>query len=70
MAWDQVRVTRGAADDLARAEALHTFAARFALVQRRVVIGDEMGLGKTIEALAVIAHLWSTGADRFLVVCP
>lgn len=46
------------------------FAARFALVQRRVVIGDEMGLGKTIEALAVMAHLWSTGADRFLVVCP
>lgn len=46
------------------------FAARFALVQRRVVIGDEMGLGKTIEALAVLAHLWSTGAQRFLVVCP
>ena len=46
------------------------FAARFGLVQRRVVIGDEMGLGKTIEALAVMAHLWSTGADRFLVVCP
>lgn len=46
------------------------FAARFALVQRRVVIGDEMGLGKTIEALAVLAHLWATGAQRFLVVCP
>lgn len=46
------------------------FAARFALSQRRVVIGDEMGLGKTVEALAVLAHLWATGAQHFLVVCP
>jgi len=47
-----------------------SFGARFALVQRRVILGDEMGLGKTIEALAVLAHLWSTGATHFLVVCP
>jgi len=46
------------------------FGARFALVQRKVVLGDEMGLGKTIEALAVLAHLWATGATYFLVVCP
>ncbi|WP_183093259.1 DEAD/DEAH box helicase [Nocardioides stalactiti] len=46
------------------------FAARFALVQRKIVLGDEMGLGKTIEALAVLAHLWATGATHFLVVCP
>lgn len=46
------------------------FAARFALVQRKVVIGDEMGLGKTVEALGVLAHLWAQGARRFLVVCP
>ncbi|UVS78196.1 DEAD/DEAH box helicase [Actinokineospora sp. UTMC 2448] len=47
-----------------------SFAARFALVQRKVVIGDEMGLGKTVEALAVLAHLRSRGESHFLVVCP
>ncbi|TQS42982.1 DEAD/DEAH box helicase [Cryptosporangium phraense] len=46
------------------------FAARFALVQHKVLVGDEMGLGKTLEALAVLAHLRSRGANRFLVVCP
>jgi superfamily II DNA or RNA helicase len=46
------------------------FAARFALVQEKVVIGDEMGLGKTVEALAVLAHLRATGHSHFLVVCP
>ncbi|WBB51179.1 DEAD/DEAH box helicase [Verrucosispora sp. WMMA2044] len=47
-----------------------SFAARFALVQRKVIVGDEMGLGKTVEALAVLAHLHSTGDTHFLVVCP
>lgn len=46
------------------------FAARFCLVQEKVLIGDEMGLGKTVEALAVLAHLRAEGAERFLVVCP
>lgn len=46
------------------------FGARFALVQRRTILGDEMGLGKTVEALAVMAHLAATGATHFLVVCP
>lgn len=46
------------------------FAARFALVQRKVIIGDEMGLGKTIEALAVLAHLRTKGSHHSLVVCP
>lgn len=46
------------------------FGARFALVQRKVVIGDEMGLGKTIEALAVLAHRHAAGDRHFLVVCP
>lgn len=46
------------------------FAARFALVQRRVIIGDEMGLGKTVEAIAVLAHLRAKGENNFLVVCP
>lgn len=46
------------------------FAARFALVQRKVIIGDEMGLGKTVEALAAIAHLHAKGSRHALVVCP
>lgn len=47
-----------------------SFAARFALVQDKVIIGDEMGLGKTVEALAVFAHLRSKGEQHFLVICP
>ncbi|WP_406085351.1 DEAD/DEAH box helicase [Micromonospora zamorensis] len=47
-----------------------SFGARFALVQRKVIIGDEMGLGKTVEAIAVLAHLRSRGKTHFLVVCP
>ncbi|ADU01204.1 DEAD/DEAH box helicase [Mycolicibacterium gilvum] len=47
-----------------------SFAARFALVQRKVIIGDEMGLGKTVEAIAAIAHLRAKGEQNFLVVCP
>lgn len=47
------------------------FGAKFALVQRRVIIGDEMGLGKTMQALAAMAHLRSAQAQtHFLVVCP
>jgi SNF2 family DNA or RNA helicase len=47
-----------------------SFAVRFVLVQRKVIIGDEMGLGKTFEAIAVLAHLRSRGENRFVVVCP
>jgi ERCC4-related helicase len=47
-----------------------SFGARFALVQRKVIIGDEMGLGKTIEALAVLAHLRANGHHHSIVVCP
>ncbi|WP_425005606.1 DEAD/DEAH box helicase [Mycolicibacterium sp. S3B2] len=47
-----------------------SFAARFALVQRKVIIGDEMGLGKTVEAIAALAHLRAKGDHNFLVVCP
>lgn len=46
------------------------FGAKFALVQRRVILGDEMGLGKTIEALAAIGHLRAMDLSHFLVVCP
>lgn len=47
-----------------------SFGARFALVQRRVILGDEMGLGKTVQAIAALAHLRADGATHFLVVCP
>lgn len=47
-----------------------SFGAKFAVVQRKVVIGDEMGLGKTVESLAVLTHLRAKGAHHFLVVCP
>jgi len=46
------------------------FGGKFALTQNRVIIGDEMGLGKTLQAISAIAHRSSTGANRFLVVCP
>lgn len=47
-----------------------TFGGKFALTQGRVIIGDEMGLGKTLQAISAIAHRSTTGATRFLVVCP
>jgi SNF2 family DNA or RNA helicase len=46
------------------------FGTKYALVQRRVIIGDEMGLGKTVQAIAAICHLAATGARSALVVCP
>ena len=53
-----------------RLRGYQSFGARFALVQRRVVLGDEMGLGKTVQAIAAMAHLAANGATHFLVVCP
>jgi len=47
-----------------------SFGARFAIVQRKVIVGDEMGLGKTVESLAVLTHLRAKGSHHFLVVCP
>lgn len=52
-----------------------SFGARFALAQRRVILGDDMGLGKTIQALAVMSHLAAQARSlgtvaRFLVVAP
>jgi superfamily II DNA or RNA helicase len=46
------------------------FGAKFALVQKKVIIGDEMGLGKTVEALAAIAHLHAKGSRHSLVISP
>lgn len=46
------------------------FGAKYALVQRRTILGDEMGLGKTMQSIAVAAHLVATGGTHILVVCP
>lgn len=46
------------------------FGAKFALAQNRVILGDEMGLGKTMQALGVLSQRASSGASRFLIVCP
>jgi len=56
--------------DSLRLRGYQSFGARFALVQRRVILGDEMGLGKTVQAIATMAHLAANGATHFLVVCP
>jgi len=56
--------------DSLRLRGYQSFGARFALVQRRVVLGDEMGLGKTVQAIATMGHLAANGATHFLVVCP
>jgi superfamily II DNA or RNA helicase len=53
-----------------RLRGYQSFGARFALVQRRVILGDEMGLGKTVQSIATMAHLAANGATHFLVVCP
>lgn len=46
------------------------FGAKFALAQKKALIGDEMGLGKTMQALATISHLAAHKNTRALVVCP
>lgn len=47
-----------------------TFGAKFALTQKRVILGDEMGLGKTIQAIAVLSQRSHEGGRHGLVVCP
>ena len=67
------RVREQPLDDTHRRVSLRgyqSFGARFALAQRRVILGDEMGLGKTIQAIAALAHLAARGRTHFLVVCP
>lgn len=46
------------------------FGAKFALEQKRTILGDEMGLGKTIEAIAVMCHLAARGETHFAVAAP
>lgn len=67
------RVRTQTLDDTHRRVSLRgyqAFGTRFALAQRRVILGDEMGLGKTIQAIAALAHLAGEGQSHFLVVCP
>ena len=51
------------------------FAAKFLVVQKKMLLGDEMGLGKTLQAISAAAHI-SAGlkqqkkAARILVVVP
>ncbi len=46
------------------------FGTKFALTQKRVILGDEMGLGKTMQALGVLVEREKRGASRFLIVVP
>lgn len=55
---------------LASLRGYQSFGARFALVQKKVIIGDEMGLGKTVEALSVLTHLRARGFHHAIVICP
>ncbi len=43
---------------------------KYALHQKKSLLGDEMGLGKTVQAIAVMVSLRNTGGTHFLVVCP
>src|SRR5699024_367120 len=46
------------------------FGAKYALYNKRTLLGDEMGLGKTIQAMAMINHLRLEGKKHAIVVCP
>lgn len=47
-----------------------TFGVKYAVHQKRTLLGDEMGLGKTIQAIAAMAALKAEGKHHFMVVCP
>ena len=46
------------------------FGVRYAVHQKRTLLGDEMGLGKTIQAIAAMVALKAQGKHHFMVVCP
>ncbi len=46
------------------------FGVKYAIHQKRTLLGDEMGLGKTIQAIATILALKASGKYHFMVVCP
>lgn len=51
--------------------AYQTFAAKYILTYKHVLLGDEMGLGKTMEAIAVANHLYKhEGMKRIIIVSP
>lgn len=47
-----------------------TFGVKYAVHQKRTLLGDEMGLGKTIQAIAAMIALKAEGKHHFMVVCP
>ena len=47
-----------------------TFGVKYAVHQKRTLLGDEMGLGKTFQAMAMLAALKAAGKHHFMVVCP
>lgn len=47
-----------------------TFGVKYAVHQKRTLLGDEMGLGKTMQAIAAMAALKAEGKHHFMVVCP
>ena len=46
------------------------FGVRYAVHQKRTLLGDEMGLGKTIQAIATMIAMKASGKHHFMVVCP
>jgi len=46
------------------------FGVKYALCQKKALLGDEMGLGKTIQAISAFISLASEGKTHFMVVCP
>jgi len=46
------------------------FGVRYAVHQKRTLLGDEMGLGKTIQAIAAMVAMKAAGKHHFMVVCP
>ena len=47
-----------------------SFGVKYAIHQKRTLLGDEMGLGKTFQAMATMAALKAAGKHHFMVVCP
>ena len=43
---------------------------KYALHQKKVLLGDDMGLGKTAQAIGTMVSLRNTGMKHFMVICP
>src|SRR5690625_258735 len=46
------------------------FGTKYALYNKRTLLGDEMGLGKTMQAIAMMNHLHQNGHSHSLVIVP